>query len=152
MTNREIKFRGKRIDNGQWVYGYYVKHLPYTPAPLFSDRKKYDEQIQKDTKHFIAKAGFSDWCMPREIELIEIDVNTLGEYIGIKDKNDKDIYEEDIVKHVGVKTQRLVRFEFGTFIVGKHSGSSTKATPMLLCKRDEVIGNIHDNPELLINK
>ena len=42
---REIKFRGKRVDNGEWVYGNYVKHLPYTPAPMVHDINKSLEEL-----------------------------------------------------------------------------------------------------------
>lgn len=124
--NREIEFRGKRFDNGQWVYGN-----------LIIDDSGNSEII--------------DYENNREIRY-DVRGETIGQFTGKYDKNQRQVYEGDIVLQQGYngrKEKMVVRFENGAFIVGYHSGSSTRKKPMLISDKCEVIGNIHDNPELL---
>lgn len=121
---REIKFRGKRIDNGEWVVGFLVKMWGEFHIIDFND-----ENIA-----------------------YPINCETIGQFTGVKDKSGREVYDDDIIlqqQYGGGKGKMIVRFEKGAFIVGYHSGSLTRKTPMLLNDRCEVIGNIHDNPELL---
>ena len=84
---REIKFRGKRIDNGGWAYGYLYIHEP----PL--------QCLQSDTSGkttaYILKTGFADWNMTRPIDFAEVDLATVGRFTGFCDNKDKEIYEGD---------------------------------------------------------
>ena len=78
---REILFRGQKVDTKEWVYGNYLKHLPYTPSPIRS--KKENEKIEKDYEHYIISDGFSDWNMPRDtVNRIVIPI-TVGQYTGV---------------------------------------------------------------------
>ena len=117
---REILFRGKRLANGKWVYGGFHSRFQ---------------------RSFII--GMSQSMRIDGTELIP---ETVGQYTGLTDKNGTKIFEGDIVKHpIGTF---IVKFLNGTFL------SSLTETNYLsfLCaihNRSEVIGNIHDNPELL---
>lgn len=118
---REILFRGKRTDNGEWVEGYYLTNPEW-------DRKTYGEY---------------HWIISCENGIqYEINPETVGQYTGLKDKNGKEIFEGDVV--VPTFERRLSNKPR----VVEHDPLSAywQCAP----KREPlIIGNIHDNPELL---
>ena len=124
MGVRSIKFRGKDIIHNEWIYG-----------GLAEDK---NENVVILPKNNWQKGG----C---------VDKDTIGQFTGLYDKNGREIYEGDIVLHKTYHGEKpcVVRFECGAFIVGYHKGSSIKRTPMLINKSCVLIGNIHDNPELI---
>jgi uncharacterized phage protein (TIGR01671 family) len=74
-------------------------------------------------------------------------------YSEVDDKNNREIYEGDIVliNRNSRKEKEIVQFRDGCFYAGYHHGSSTKKSYKLLqSKLTEVIGNVHNNPELLL--
>jgi len=136
---REILFRGKRIDNGKWVYGYY--------APCCLGRFPCSPCIVPDPDGI--------W------EPIEVDPFTIGQYTGLTDKNGKEIFEGDILKvhdeiplFDGYKSEEIcyngkVMYldNRGMYVCeGNGDGNALFALNLDEC---QVIGNIHDNPELL---
>lgn len=150
---REILFRGKRLDNGDWVEGYLYEHEP----PLVGIVSEKDEP--EASKWFIARTGFADWNMPRPVELVKVDPSTVGQYTGLTDKNGKQIFEGDIVQYherqfdgKDVPVRDAVIYEEGGFSVRAYFlnnwlWNSINGNTQL---RDvEIIGNIHDKPKLL---
>lgn len=126
---REILFRGKRIDNGEWVEGYYVK-INDVSVIITEHYVEYFDRISGKTSN----SG----------QYI-VDRSTVGQYTGLTDKNGKKIFEGDIVKHLSDNMVYLIEYDnrFGMY-VSKRKNSSYSG-----CIRCEIISNIHDNPELL---
>lgn len=139
----EILFKGNRIDNGKWVEGL----LGYC-----------------NFNHGVEKAIFVATELGSIIPY-RIKQNTIGQYTGLKDKNGKKIFEGDIISAITLDTgkEQVAVVCFGNFIdenngdeyIGffiEFDGIKTTITQLAMeeCKnRIEVIGNIHDNPELL---
>lgn len=126
--NQENKFRGKFLDTGEWVYGGFLT--------------EYKDSSGDVHETIIDECG----CM------YEIVPNTGGLSSGLKDKNRTEIYEGDILLSYGVKYE--VVYTCDAFIFIGRPINNLGRTELLWnlvagyepCK---IIGNIHDNPELL---
>ena len=130
---REILFRGKRTDNGKWVYGL-----------LCRVGDTYANIVEKSTE-----------------VMCTVLTNTIGQSTGLTDKNGKKIFEGDIIhleysqvffggEYFGEYTAE-VSYKEGCFITDGINNGDEIETPLSGFDNDEVeiIGNIHDNPELL---
>ena len=118
---RKIKFRGKNKKNGEWFYG---------------------NLFDKDT------LGRTHICTTTK-GCLDIDPNTIGQFTGLYDKNGKEIYEGDIVEYdwyiIGDKPAYRVKKQ----VVFDDMGARVGDDRIRNCTNVEVVGNIHDNPELL---
>jgi hypothetical protein len=124
---REIEFRGKREDNGEWVYGFYLEHAA-----------KGDESPWPYIGYFN-----EGWHKKRIVP------NTIGQYIELTDSVGNKIFEGDIVKYEqSTPLIAPVIFDKASFFLAGMPFEYLLNYSFEL----EVIGNIHDNPELLEEK
>lgn len=137
---REILFRGKAINrnpnyeyrtnykNGDWVYGLLTE--------------LYDERFENIPAKMTNTDGISD---------IDIDYKTVGQFTGLTDKNGKKIFEGDILKGVSKWLDKpmngFVAYKNGVFGFIWYRGFTSFSSVHQM--NYEIIGNIHDNPELL---
>lgn len=145
---REIKFRGRRISDGEWVYGdllhivggYVIYHGSQTESQLVEDRPNVAIELYMD-------------------EVSPVLPETVGQYTGLHDEDGREIYEGDILMCVGQRIDnkgrkyfRKVSFKNGSFCMNVpeynidsylHNHMENGELPW------EVVGNIHDKPELL---
>lgn len=125
---RDIIFRGKRTDNGEWVYG----------APT---KDSHGETVMVESVYECEEYN----C--RGANCLYVDENTVGQYTGLTDKNGTKIFEGDIVKIKG-----KIRYIFCGTSSFRHTNYGEYAAELqdvFTEKYCEIIGNIYDNPELL---
>lgn len=128
---REIKFRGKRVDNGGWVYGFYYWNDCDNQPYIMVDFHEHHQ----------------------------VKIETLGQLIGVPDKEGGKIYEDDIILTDG-GFKAVIEFgdyydsdgggdsdQYGYFLCEKPSQYTSSVSEINLFGL--VIGNIHDNPEIL---
>lgn len=134
--SREIKFRGKQIDNGEWVYGYLA-----------------DEDYINDINSI-------------DLSSIEVDRDTIGQFTGLLDKNGKEIYEGDIVEWLflsygcygeqEIYLKGYIEWHQGGLIFNiaekdfENAGFYAISDLHTDTESDvKILGNIYDNPELI---
>lgn len=118
---REIKFRGKRIDNKKWVYGFLA-----------------DEDYINDIDSI-------------DLSSIEVDIDTVGQFTGLLDKNGKEIYEGDIIKGFDITIEVWYSEDRACFIAEMKEPQNDMMDILggYDTERMEIIGNIYDNPNLI---
>ena len=131
---REILFRGKRADNGQWVYGFYAQELQGQHYILADEGDFYDGPM---------------------LTMVEIIPETVGQYTGLKDKNGVKVFDGDVVECISTwdKANMVAIFEDGEYrlvLCDKYKNYTPGSGYYSIgCFDKNIIGNIHDNPELM---
>ena len=131
IVNREILFRGKRADTKEWIYGDVQQNVDAVKI------REQEQSIQRIAKSFVV--------IPE----------TVGQYTGLFDKNGRKIFEGDIIEaHFDelfpdlATTLVVVWSDYGWF--GRDmEGNVDSLEQKWVSDFFEIIGNIHDNPDLL---
>jgi len=139
-VSREIKFRGKQISNGEWVCGYFTKN-------------------EKSGKFYITTQGEVGGAHPHQV-----DPETVGQFTEKTDVTGQKVYEGDIFSdHFSSKVRGIVKFgeyrnpfnddehggHVGFYIDWKGDRGLNRKDLAYWIKVSRVIGNVHDNNELL---
>lgn len=141
---REILFRGKTKRSGVWVYGYFVN---------CADRYEPEDRIA-DIIEVNADREYVGEYSP--LYAHSVDPETVGQYTGLTDKNGTKIFEGDIVRfvHAVREINRVFRdkpevVKWDDQLAAFITVGEEQIWDYLCMDEYEVIGNIHDNPELL---
>lgn len=134
--SREFKFRAKRVTDGVWVYGGLVMADDFCIIDQRNELYVEEEYKFRGDTHFFRLSGAM--C----------DEGTVGQFTGLYDADGCEIYEGDIVKNESAGFFGVIKFKDSAFIIDIDKIKGT----LFACLQTgllEVVGNIHDNPELL---
>lgn len=126
---RTIKFRGKSLENGEWLYGDLI-HYEWEPEQPYP----YIQTGMERNEH-----GIMQTCGGR------VNPSTVGQFTGLADNNGKEIYEGDIVETFIGNLEIIWSQGLACYRLQDGGGSLYSIDGMEM----EVVGDIHDNPELL---
>lgn len=140
---REILFRGKRVDNGEWVFGDLIRNL------IYDGREK---EMRIGDIYFEHNGDIHGTAVYKVVP------ETVGQFTGFTDKNGKKIFEGDIVKEWSSHWKTPLKTEINIYeVVCEYLGSlhlirkteyGENSTPLYRRSVVEVIGNIYDSPKI----
>lgn len=146
--SREILFRGKRVDNGEWIRGDLIT------TPFIRNATQQNIYNILD----ITKADYDSFeDLVEDNGIFEVDPETVCQYTGLTDKNGRKIFEGDIVQYIDeiIRKEKVdeVKYNethaaFCRLHKGKR-GLQYLFIDEIIANKCEVIGNIFDNPELI---
>ena len=134
--NREILFKAKRKDNGEWVEGFVFEF-------------KGEFYIMEMTQTFMTAYYSEESVVDFNMRAIEIDPDTICQYTGLTDKNGKKIWENDIahIRSSGLSGYGVVKYQNGNLVLVDEKRKRTYSLYGEWKIRKD--GNIFDNPDLL---
>ncbi|WP_312922556.1 YopX family protein [Empedobacter brevis] len=132
---REVLFRGKRVDNGEWVYGSLINNAFYKVKSREAVFYIFNPEDCEDAY------SFEDFTY--EYGYYEVNPETVSQFTGLLDKNGNKIFDGDIIS-VGLEYNYIVIFENGGFIA-ERSDKFSRLPLINNLKEIEIIGNIHED-------
>lgn len=140
---REIKFRGKSLVTGEWLFGSLINNAFFqsnngSPIPYILDTDKFEYDSFEDIAY--------------QLDEFEVLAETVGQYTGLDDKNGREIYVGDILEEIGTDVYRYIvhwnvtnaTYDFVDIITDE-----TFHGDDIHFEKSEVIGNIYENPDLV---
>lgn len=123
---RNYKFRAKRLDNNDWVYGYY---------------SYYKSEVDEEEYYYIRNSNILDTLVTKE---------SIGQFTELYDIDNKPIYEGDIIEEDGLYRKNYKEINWKISYSCWLRGAYDRLTPANVKKFNcRIVGNIYDNPELL---
>ena len=128
---RKILSRGKRVDNGEWIEGYYV--------------------CLNGEEHRIYSGYAETDCGDYYPDYWTVDPDTVGQFTGVTDKYSNPVFEDHIIRDEDGDIYAVFYYEFYASYCAKRIAESSALFGLqdIDIYGAEVIGNIYDNPELL---
>lgn len=141
---RDIKFRGRAVEKWKWVYGFYLTLEDLWRKPIDGKERITRRIYSGCADSCVSSDGYDfsgDWN--------EVIPETVGQFTGVCDKNGKEIFEGDILNTEKYQIVEVI-FDNGAFMTRYFLNNGMEHRIMFWDLGDmEVIGNIHDNPELM---
>ena len=156
---REIKFRGKRVDNGDWVHGLFTMTKWQSISPFEHNGIWHEPEweVREEFKHMVkcqeinrSRYWFAAIQQSKNFDsILEVDPDTVGQFTGLKDKNGREIYEGDICEDAR-RFRFVVIWEENARFLGRGIGKQKEYIRYVGQEPAvKVIGNIYENPKLL---